>query len=638
MSSGQAWLLLAGAAALAAYLFLLKLRPPRILVPSLLLWRRVLDESREMTLWERIRRAVSLVVTVAIAVALAFAVTRPSRTAGATAVSRGRMLVVIDSSWSMRARTRSGETRWDRAVAEARRLAASADEVALATTADGLVEGPTTDLGLIETGLDRISPTGGDATSSWPRLAGAGIVHFITDGTLARPLDAGVVIHSVFEPAANVAITAFDVRPSLGTGAAGDAYLEIGNFAPGAQKVRVGIVRGTTSVVDREFEMAPGEILRQSMPVARGTDAVLRARVDARENSLAIDDEAFAWISRARPLSVTVVGRETGWLRALFEDDPDVRTAFVDPAAYRAGQAGREEVVIFDRWAPQDPPARPALYFAPPPDTPWLGPPPLVDKERSTSSGAASPALVDKGRSTGSGAASPAAAIDGSRAARSDGAAGLGPIEEARPRWDAPGSHPVVRGVDPFTFTIETARAYRSPALVPVARSTRGTPLVYVGESPEQRFIVVTFGPGESNLASAPGFPVLVANALEWLGRPVISAARRPELATFDQAVSTVTGPRGVSVPLVRVTGAALGMLRTPGLYVAEAGGSRSTVAVNVGDAQVSNLMRTSLSATGRARPVAAGASRRPWWIYCAIAAFLLALAEWWTWQRRITV
>ena len=60
MAAWQGWLLLAAAAALAARLFLIKLRPPRLLVPSLLLWRRVLDESREQTLWERIRRAVSL--------------------------------------------------------------------------------------------------------------------------------------------------------------------------------------------------------------------------------------------------------------------------------------------------------------------------------------------------------------------------------------------------------------------------------------------------------------------------------------------------------------------------------------------------------------------------------------------------
>ena len=79
MAAWQAWLLLAAAAALAVRLFLVKLRPPRMLMPSLLLWRRVLDDAREQTLWERIRRAVSLVVTVLIALALALAAVRPGR-------------------------------------------------------------------------------------------------------------------------------------------------------------------------------------------------------------------------------------------------------------------------------------------------------------------------------------------------------------------------------------------------------------------------------------------------------------------------------------------------------------------------------------------------------------------------------
>jgi hypothetical protein len=104
-------------------------------------------------------------VTVAIAVMLAMAIARPSRTAGAGSSSRGRVLVVIDSSWSMLARTRGGDTRWDRALAEARRVAASSDQVAIATTADGVVEGPTDDPVLIESALGRLTPSGSDA--SW---------------------------------------------------------------------------------------------------------------------------------------------------------------------------------------------------------------------------------------------------------------------------------------------------------------------------------------------------------------------------------------------------------------------------------------------------------------------------------------
>src|SRR6186997_932308 len=113
MAGWQAWVLIAGASGLAAYLFLLKVRPRRVRVPSLLLWTRVFNDSRELTLWERIRRAVSLVIATAIALALALALVRPalskadgpSRAPGAAG---GRLTIVLDSSWSMLARTRSG--------------------------------------------------------------------------------------------------------------------------------------------------------------------------------------------------------------------------------------------------------------------------------------------------------------------------------------------------------------------------------------------------------------------------------------------------------------------------------------------------------------------------------------------------
>ena len=606
MATWQAALLLAGAAAVAAALFLIKLRPPRLLVPSLLLWRRVLDESRELTLWERIRRAVSLVLTVLIALALALAITRPGRRADAN-VQAGRLLIVMDSSLSMQAHTASGETRWERAVAEARRLiaAASGGEVAVATTAEGLVEGPTTDGTLVETALDRLSPGGGDA--AWPRLANAGAVHFLTDGAVPRQVEPSVIVHSVFEAAPNVAVTALDVRPSFDPAAAGDAYLEIANFAAAPQKVRLTLQRGTAKIFERDIDVAASETLRQVVPIPRGGDPALRARVTARQNALESDDEAVAWVERAQPLSIAVVGERADWLRAAFERNPDVRATFQTPAEYREG---REDAAIFVGWAPGSPPRRPALLFAPPVATAWL---------------------------------------KGSRPE----------AVERRPRWDVPGVHPVVAGVDPFTLSIERARSYGLDALVPVARSARGTPLVYVQESPERRLAIVTFGADESNLAGAPGFPVLLGNALEWLTDPATTAgqamyallaqdggsaaahtarARRPGLMSFDEGVARVVGPDNKEVPLSRINRLTVGMLRVPGLYVVEGGGARSTMAINVGDPQLSNLTRSNALAGGQARTVRAGTSGRPWWLYLTAATFILALAEWWTWQRRITV
>jgi hypothetical protein len=210
--------------------------------------------------------------------------------------------------------------------------------------------------------------------------------------------------------------------------------------------------------------------------------------------------------------------------------------------------------------------------------------------------------------------------------------------EERRPRWESAGSHPILRGVDPLTVRIDRARGYSSPVLMPAARSARATPLVSVSESPERRFAVVAFGPSESNLALAPGFPVFVGNALEWLAHPELKTRSvEPGLVSFSEATTRVTGPGGIAVPLTRIPGAAIGVLRAPGLYVAEGGGARSTFAVNTADPERSNLAHTNLQ-TGTTPAPARGIFERQWWIACVAVAFMIALAEWWTWQRRITV
>jgi len=585
MTSWQAWALLAGAGAIAATLFLIKLRPPRIVVPSLVLWQRVLDASPALTRWERIRRAVSLLATVVLALLLGLAITRPSHLTGSQSPAHGRALVVLDSSWSMLARTRSGETRWDRALAEARRIALASDQAAIATTADGLVEGPTDDVVLLDAALRRLTPSGEDDTA-WPSVSGIDTVHFITDGAVARPLDPHVVVHSVFEPASNVAVTAFDVRPAVLPAERGrpmivaEAYVEVANFAPRPQNVRISLARGTTPISARDVQMGAGEAYRETLPIAGHGDGALHVHVDAPDNALAIDDDGYAWIDRAHPLSVMVVGTQTEWVRRVLSENPDVRVAYVSPAAYRA--AG-QDVTIFDRWAPSEAPREPALYFAPPANG-WLG---------TTR-------------------------------------------DEMKPLWDLPGDHPVVRGVDPATLRIDRARSYSLPELAPVAQSRQGTPVIYVQEAPTHRAVVVTFSAAESNLANAPAFPILVGNAIEWLTHPVAqNGARQPGLASFTPAVSRLEAPDGSALPFVRAAGSDYAMLRAPGLYTAEGGGARSVIAVNASDPQRSNISHTSSRTTSA---VGEGGLDRPWWLVCALLAFMLALAEWWTWQRRITV
>jgi hypothetical protein len=133
---------------------------------------------------EKVRRAVSLVATVLVAILLALAVARPAPRVNAT--GRGRLLVVLDSSTSMSAKTSDGRTRWQHAVAMARRLMSSTSggDVSLATTGEGLVEGPTSDTALLERA--RSSDAVGGADVPWPRVTGTDAVHFITDGARER--------------------------------------------------------------------------------------------------------------------------------------------------------------------------------------------------------------------------------------------------------------------------------------------------------------------------------------------------------------------------------------------------------------------------------------------------------------------
>ena len=77
---------------------------------------------------------------------------------------------------------------------------------------------------------------------------------------------------------------------------------------------------------------------------------------------------------------MTIVGAATDWLRPLFAGDPEIHARFVTVSGYApekdastTPQSGdREDLVVFDRWAPREPPVNSALMIAPPVETPWL--------------------------------------------------------------------------------------------------------------------------------------------------------------------------------------------------------------------------------------------------------------------------
>src|SRR5262249_57826635 len=101
-------------------MYFLKLRHRRVVVSSSILWRRVLDERQSHSLWEKLRRIISIVITVTIALLIAIALARPE--IESLTGKNERIVIVLDTSPTMNTHTQDGKTRWQHALDRAQGL------------------------------------------------------------------------------------------------------------------------------------------------------------------------------------------------------------------------------------------------------------------------------------------------------------------------------------------------------------------------------------------------------------------------------------------------------------------------------------------------------------------------------------
>jgi hypothetical protein len=199
------------------------------------------------------------------------------------------------------------------------------------------------------------------------------------------------------------------------------------------------------------------------------------------------------------------------------------------------------------------------------------------------------------------------------------------------------GTHPVLDGVDTALVQVGRARAIAEPALRPIALSEQQTPLIAIEDSRARRLVVFAFAIGDSNLAATPAFPVLVGNAIDWLGRPASDLHQLPGRTSLPAGTVRVIGPDGRLVPFARVGDRVTATLQAPGLYLVQSAGSQRVLRVTLGDMRRSNLLASSL-AESPASSAEPAPRRVAWWIAAALIALALISLEWVTWQRRITV
>lgn len=568
-------------ALLIVLLHLLRPRALRRAVSSTVLWAEVLRQrSKYHAPW---RWLLSLLLCLLAGLALALALGRPEGFGN----EQLKVVVVLDNSPSMAARTRDGGSRWQDAVAKARSIIDSSGVDVMLVDTMGLapVEGfvrPARALDAI--GRFEVSTHG---TARRPVLPEAGgfDLHVITDGVAGFSVPEDAIVHSVFEPAVNVAVTGLQVRPLPANPLRVEAFVQVYNASTQAQRVRLSLRGAEKFSVTQELQMNAGELIDASFDISDFDAGVLAAAALAEGDAFPQDDIAFAMVSPHRVREVVLVTKGNERLEDALRSLPGIRLRVIAPAAWRSG--ARADAFVFDGFAPEQAPARGALLFRPG-EASWL-----PGEWRTVND----PVISE---------------------------------------WQQ--GNAVLDGVAWKEF--RTGRASlltgAAPGDASVLVSTADGALIATGTA-ASRWIVTGFSPEDSNLSLQPGLPVFLGNALRWL-------------VEADSVMSSELGNVHVPLPQARVLDGAGKIMRThafgsatlfdaarPDVYTAIAGDAKVRIVANVLDPRDADInvsrFENAQSGSGRVTNIA----RIEPWIALVAFAMVVLILEWLAWARRFS-
>ena len=471
-------------------MYMLKLRRDQAVVPSTLLWTRLLTDVEANAPWQRLRRSLLLLLQLLLVLVLVLLAARPflERPAG---LARD-IILVVDTSASMGAtdvlpnRLEGAKS----AAIEALKELPTGGKVSViaAERTARIVANETTDLGRVRqaiTGLLPTSTTGdlGDAlelASKLARRSGDAQVLVATDGALASTptteVDAPISVLPVGRDRKNQAIVALAVRtdPSALTQS---AFVGVANLDLEPAERRLEVYGDGILIEAQDVTLDPQT--RQDIVIDDITNGrqrtvnVLEVRLTAADtqatgdpDQLELDDHAWAIVPPTRERVILVVGEGDPYLETALSNLPNVDLWLGTPADYARNPDNPEgkpwDLVIFEGELPAELPNAPILAIAP---------------ERSSPLGQVNGTLTNPGIGT------------------------LNPDE------------PILSFVDLSTLHIAEAGRMTLPdwarAVIP---GPRGAPLLYVGERDGLRTAVLAFDPRQSDLPLQVAFPVLLAN------------------------------------------------------------------------------------------------------------------------------
>ena len=591
----QMFLLAAATIAVVVFLYWLKPPPQRVTVPSTFIWVRVMQErKRRSDFW---RWLVSLLVALAIGLAIAVALGKPF--IEALSGRARRIAVILDNSPTMLATTSSGETRWELALAHARDLLNEGNPSSTFMVTDTCGQLPAT--GFVSRRraqelLDGLEPSledRGRFPESDAFLAGQDDTeaYFIGDGVLVRDIPDSVRTISVFEPSDNVGITAFALRPVPAEPTRYEGFLELSNHSTESKRVAMQIDGAGGASVQRAVTLAPGEVLGEPVDVDNFLSGPIRVLIDAPDDAFALDNVAYTYLAAPRRVDTVLVTRGNAYLETLLDLDPRVALEIVAPDDYSVpeGDGDVPGLYVFDRFAPEERPVAPVLLFRPTARG-WL------------------PASAGEDLSDFS-------------------------------LMGATSDHPILSHVSLADVIVERA-ARIDPGEHEVIAGTSAEPVLIVGENP-LRWAELTFDIADSSFPLQAGFPIFLANAVTWLTSTDVVPAALGRF-TVPARVASVTDGRGNEVPTRSLGDITAFNPEAPGLYSVRTADGELVVSANLLSPKVSAVNASAFAGesagAGLVDYLTGSVGGGELWLVLILVALVLILIEWWTYHRRMTV
>lgn len=353
----------------------------RVVVPSLLLWEAVREDTLRA---RRFRPDLLFVLQLLLLTCLIVGLARPYVRDPTAPQSHGRHIFVLDTSASMQAR--EGRTsRFDEARAQALRLLRSLhteDEVMLISTAPvpEVVVNFTRAHDVVMHAMEQAVPTdtGGDLALALMFADGArqrsdvptevDVFSDIPRSQLPPPVRDEVVVFQVGESDDNLGIEALQIfQGRFQDYRRARAYVLVQNFA---HRERHGFltVRLGEQVVKRSGFTIPARESKGFLIADFPGPGRVAAQLEVAD-ALAADNAAFGWIRPVTAVRILVVSPPSPLLddlRALATAAAALQVTTVAPEAFRNEQAQQADVVIFHRFVPDAPALTNALYVYPP--------------------------------------------------------------------------------------------------------------------------------------------------------------------------------------------------------------------------------------------------------------------------------